>query len=273
MAYHLLKGKRGVIFGALDEKSIAWQVALKAHEEGASLVLTNAPVALRMGKIQELGNKINAQVLAADATSLEDLEKLFRQSVEILGGTIDFILHSIGMSMNVRKDKPYTDLNHEFMLKTLDISAVSFHKMLQTCMKLDAINDWGSVVALSYIAAQRVFPGYNDMAEAKAMLESIARNFGYYYGEKKKVRINTISQSPTYTTAGSGVKGFSEFFEYADKVSPLGNASAMDCASFCVVMFSDLTRMITMQNIFHDGGFSSVGMSQKLMDWMKLKKQ
>ncbi len=268
MAFNLLKGKKGVIFGALDEKSIAWQVALKANEEGASLVLTNAPVALRMGKIQELGKKINAEVIAADATSLEDVEKLVRQSTEILGGKLDFILHSIGMSINVRKNKAYTDLSHEFMLKTLDISAVSFHKVLQTCMKLDAISEWGSVLALTYIAAQRTFPGYNDMAEAKALLESIARSFGYYYGEQKKVRINTISQSPTYTTAGSGVKGFSEFYEYAEKISPLGNASAEDCANFCVVMFSDLTRMITMQNIFHDGGFSSTGMSQRLMDLM-----
>lgn len=265
MAYNLLKGKRGIIFGALDEKSIAWQVALKAHEEGASVVLTNAPVALRLGKINELGKKINAQVIPADATNLEDLEKLFRQSIEILGGKLDFVLHSIGMSMNVRKDKPYTDLNHEFMLKTLDISAISFHKVLQTCMKLDALNERASVLALTYIAAQRTFPGYNDMAEAKALLESIARSFGYYYGERKKVRVNTISQSPTYTTAGSGVKGFSDFFEYADKISPLGNAGAEDCANFCVVMFSDLTRMITMQNIFHDGGFSSMGISGKIL--------
>jgi len=269
MTYNLLNGKRGVIFGALDEKSIAWKVALKAHEEGAAMVLTNAPVALRMGKIQELGKKINAQVIPADATSLEDLEKLFRQSMEILGGRVDFVLHSIGMSMNVRKGKPYTDLSHEFMLKTLDISAISFHKVLQTCMKLDAVNEWGSVLALSYIAAQRVFPGYNDMAEAKALLESIARSFGYYYGVQKKVRINTISQSPTFTTAGSGVKGFSDFFQYAEMLSPLGNASADECANFCVVMFSDLTRMITMQNIFHDGGFSSTGMSEKLIEGMK----
>lgn len=266
MTHHLLKGKKGLIFGALDEKSIAWQVALKAHDEGASIVLTNVPVALRLGKIHELAKQISAQVIPADATSMDDLQKLFQQSMETLGGKLDFVLHSIGMSMNVRKDKPYTDLNYDFMLKTLDISAVSFHKVLQTCMKLDAINEWGSVLALSYIAAQRVFPGYNDMAEAKALLESIARSYGYYYGEQKKVRINTISQSPTFTTAGSGVKGFGEFFEYAEKISPLGNASAEDCARFCVVMFSDLTRMITMQNIFHDGGFSSMGMSHKLME-------
>lgn len=269
MTYNLLKGKRGVIFGALDEKSIAWQVALKAHEEGAALVLTNAPVALRLGKIQSLGKQLGAQVIPADATSLDDLEKLFRQATEILGGKLDFVLHSIGMSLNVRKNKPYTDLSHEFMLKTLDISAISLHKMLQCCMKLDAINEWGSVVALTYIAAQRAFPGYNDMAEAKALLESIARSFGCYYGERKKVRINTISQSPTYTTAGAGVVGFREFFEYAGKISPLGNASAWDCACFCVAMFSDLTRMITMQNIFHDGGFSSMGISPRVMELMR----
>lgn len=265
MSYNLLKGKKGIVFGALDEKSIAWQVALKAHEEGASLVLTNAPVALRMGKIQELGKQVNAQVIPADATSIEELENLVKQAVEILGGKLDFVLHSIGMSMNVRKNKPYTDLNHEFMLKTFDISAVSFHKLLQTCMKLDAVSEWGSVVALSYIAAQRAFPGYNDMAESKALLESIARSFGYYYGEHKKVRVNTISQSPTQTTAGSGVKGFSDFFDYAAQMSPLGNATAADCANCCVFLFSDLSRMITMQNIFHDGGFSSTGMSGKLM--------
>ena len=269
MPHQLLKGKKGVIFGALDEKSIAWQVALRAHEEGASLVLTNAPVALRMGKINELGKQVNAQVIPADATNIEDLEKLFQQAMEALGGKLDFVLHSIGMSLNVRKNKPYTDLSHDFMLKTLDISAVSFHKVLQTCMKLDAINEWGSMLALSYIAAQRVFPGYNDMAESKALLESIARNFGYYYGAQKKVRVNTISQSPTYTTAGSGVKGFSGFFDYADKISPLGNASAQDCANFCIVLFSDLSRMVTMQNIFHDGGFSSTGISEKLMEVME----
>lgn len=265
MPHNLLKGKRGLIFGALDEKSIAWQVALKAHEEGASLVLTNAPVALRLGKINELATQVNAKVIPADATVMEDLENLVKQSTETLGGKLDFVLHSIGMSMNVRKNKPYTDLNHEFMLKTFDISAVSFHKLMQTCMKHDAVNEWGSIVALTYIAAQRVFPGYNDMAESKALLESIARSFGYYYGEQKKVRVNTISQSPTQTTAGSGVKGFSDFFDYADKMSPLGNASAQDCANFCVMLFSDFTRMVTMQNLFHDGGFSSTGMNQRLM--------
>jgi enoyl-[acyl-carrier protein] reductase I len=266
MNTQLLSGKRGIIFGALDEKSIAWNVALKAKAAGATFTLTNAPIALRFGKIQELGTQCNAEIIPADATSLEDLENLFTKSTEILGGKIDFVLHSIGMSLNVRKGKEYTDLNYDFLQKTLDISAVSFHKVLQTAMKLDALNEWSSVLALTYIAAQRSFPGYNDMAEAKALLEAFGRNFGYHYGLKKKVRINTISQSPTYTTAGSGVKGFDSFFDYADKMSPLGNAPAEDCANFCVTMFSDYTRYITMQNIFHDGGFSNVGVSEAIMN-------
>jgi enoyl-[acyl-carrier protein] reductase I len=266
MNTQLLAGKRGIIFGALDEKSIAWNVALKAKAAGATFTLTNAPIALRFGKIQELGTQCNAEIIPADATSIEDLENLFTKSVELLGGKIDFVLHSIGMSLNVRKGKEYTDLNYDFLQKTLDISAVSFHKVLQTAMKLDALNEWSSVLALTYIAAQRSFPGYNDMAEAKALLEAFGRNFGYHYGLKKKVRINTISQSPTYTTAGSGVKGFDSFFDYADKMSPLGNAPAEDCANFCVTMFSDYTRYITMQNIFHDGGFSNVGVSEAIMN-------
>lgn len=261
MSNNLLKGKRGIIFGALDEQSIAWKVAEKCVEQGAAITLTNAPVAMRFGKINELGEKLNAKIIPADATNMEDLENLFTTSMEALGGKIDFVLHSIGMSMNVRKNRHYTDLNHEWMLKTMDISGISFHRVLQTAMKLDAMQEGGSVLALSYIAAQRVFPDYNEMAEAKSLLESIGRSFGYHFGVKKNVRVNTISQSPTYTTAGSGVKGFKEFFEYADKMSPLGNASADSCADYCVVMFSDLTRMVTMQNLFHDGGFSSMGMS------------
>lgn len=266
MSHQLLAGKRGIIFGALDEQSIAWKVAEKCVEAGASITLTNAPVAMRMGKIQELGDKLNAQIIPADATILEDLENLFTQSMEILGGKIDFVLHSIGMSVNVRKGKPYTDLNYEWMQKTMDISAISFHKVMQTGMKLDAISEWGSVVGLTYIAAQRIFPDYSEMAEAKSMLESIGRSFGYHYGVAKKVRVNTISQSPTVTTAGSGIKGFSDFFSYADKMSPLGNASADACADYCVVMFSDLTRMVTMQNLYHDGGFSNMGMSPALLE-------
>jgi enoyl-[acyl-carrier protein] reductase I len=266
MANQLLEGKRGIIFGALDEQSIAWKVAEKCVEQGASITLTNAPVAMRFGKIQELGDKLNASIIPADATSMEDLENLFTQSMEILGGKIDFVLHSIGMSLNVRKNRPYTDLNYEWMLKTMDISGISFHRVMQTAMKLDAMAEGGSILALSYIAAQRVFPDYNEMAEAKSLLESIARSFGYHFGVQKKVRVNTISQSPTFTTAGSGVKGFKEFFDYADKMSPLGNASADSCADYCVVMFSDLTKAVTMQNLFHDGGFSSMGMSPALIE-------
>lgn len=268
MANQLLKGKKGIIFGALDEKSIAWKVALRASEEGASFVLTNAPIALRMGKINELAKACNAEVVPADATSQADLENLFSRATEILGGSLDFVLHSIGMSPNVRKKIPYTETNYDNFQKTLDVSALSFHKVLQTALKLDALNEWASVVALTYIAAQRTFPGYNDMAEAKALLESIARSFGYHYGNRKHVRINTISQSPTITTAGSGVEGFDAFYHYADKMSPLGNASADDCANYCIAMFSDLTRMVTMQNLFHDGGFSNTGVSQRIVEEM-----
>jgi len=266
MANNLLKGKKGIIFGALDEKSIAWKVAERCHEEGAQIVLTNAPVALRFGQINELAAKLNAEIIQADATSVEDMENLFKRSMEIFGGKADFVLHSIGMSLNVRKGRSYTDLNYDFMLKTFDISAVSFHKMMQTIWKLDAINDWGSILALTYIAAQRVFPDYSEMAESKALLESFGRSFGYHFGTTKKVRVNTISQSPTMTTAGSGVKGFSDFFGYADKMSPLGNAPAEACADYCVTMFSDLTRFVTMQNLFHDGGFSNMGMNPALIE-------
>ena len=262
----LLKGKRGIIFGALDPQSIAWKVALRAHEEGASFTLTNAPVALRMGAIKELAEHCNAVVIGADATSNADLETLFSQSIETLGGKIDFVLHSIGMSPNVRKNKAYTELDYEYYHKTLDISAMSLHRVLQTAMKMDAISEWGSVLALTYIAAQRVFPDYNDMADAKAMLESIARSYGYHYGKSRKVRVNTISQSPTKTTAGQGVKGFDAFFNYADATSPLGNAPAEACADYCITMFSDLTRHVTMQNLFHDGGFSFTGVSNEVME-------
>lgn len=266
MAHKLLEGKKGIIFGALDEQSIAWKTAVKAHEQGAQIVLTNAPVALRMGGIQKLGEQIGAEVIPADATSLEDLENLFVQSQEILGGKMDFVLHSIGMSLNVRKKKAYTDLKYEWMQKTFDISAISFHKLMQTAMKLDAMNEWGSILGLTYIAAQRTFPDYSEMAESKALLESFARSFGYHWAKKANVRVNTISQSPTITTAGSGVKGFQEFFDYADKMSPLGNASGDACADYCVSLFSDLTRMVTMQNLYHDGGFSNMGMAPEVLD-------
>lgn len=273
MAYNLLKGKRGIIFGALDERSIAWKVALQAKEEGAEFVLTNAPLAMRMGEINKLAESCNAQVIPADATSVEDLEKLFTQAQEVLGGKIDFVLHSIGMSPNIRKGKSYGELNYDWFQKTLDVSALSFHKVMAVAEKLDAMNEWGSIVALSYIAAQRVFPDYTDMAQAKAMLESIARSYGYRMAKQKKVRVNTISQSPTKTTAGTGVGGFDVFFEYADKMSPLGNAPAEACADYCITLFSDLTRYVTMQNLLHDGGFSSMGISEDVVNLMMANQQ
>ena len=269
MAYNLLEGKKGIIFGALDEQSIAWKVALKAKEEGATFTLTNAPIAMRMGAINQLADLCDAKVIPADATSTEDLETLFSESMEILGGKVDFVLHSIGMSPNVRKKKTYGDLNYDWFLKTLDVSGISFHKVMQTAEKLDAMNEWGSILALSYIAAQRTFPDYSDMAQAKSVLESIARSYGYRFAKSKKVRVNTISQSPTMTTAGTGVGGFDVFFDYADKMSPLGNASAEDCANYVITMFSDLTRMVTMQNLMHDGGFSSSGITEDIIAELK----
>jgi len=266
MAHGLLNGKKGIIFGALDDKSIAWHIAERAHEEGAEVILTNAPVALRMGAINELAEKLDTQVIGADATSEEDLNNLLDVSMEKFGGKIDFILHSIGMSLNVRKKRSYTDIKYEWMQKTFDISAISFHKLMQCAYKKDAMKEWGSIVGLTYIAAQRTFPDYSEMAESKALLESFARSFGYHWAKKNNVRVNTISQSPTLTTAGTGVKGFEEFFSYSNKMSPLGNADAASCADFCVTMFSDLTRMITMQNLFHDGGFSSMGMSPEVLE-------
>lgn len=262
----LLENKRGIIFGALDERSIAWKVAEKAYEHGARFTLTNAPIALRMGAINQLAEKCQTQVIGADATNVEDIETLFHSSMDALGGKVDFVLHSIGMSPNVRKNKPYTDLSYEFFLKTLDISALSFHKTLQTAYKLDAIADWGSVVGLTYIAAQEAYPFYSDMAEAKATLESIARSFGYHYGVRNKVRVNTISQSPTVTSAGSGIAGFDKFFAFADEMSPLGNANAAACADYCITLFSDLTRYVTMQNLFHDGGYSKTGITARIME-------
>jgi enoyl-[acyl-carrier protein] reductase I len=269
MAHNLLKGKKGIIFGALNESSIAWITALKCYEEGAQIVLTNAPVALRMGEMNKLSEACgNAPVIGADVTNMDDLKNLFAKSMEHFGGKIDFVLHSVGMSINVRKGFHYTSLNYDFQHKSFDISAMSLHRVLQTAYEMDAINNWGSVVALTYIAAQRVFPDYNEMADAKALLESIARSFGYHYGLRNKVRINTVSQSPTRTTAGSGVKGFDGFINYAEKMSALGNASAEDCANYCVTLFSDLTKMVTMQNLFHDGGFSFTGVTQEVIEKM-----
>jgi enoyl-[acyl-carrier protein] reductase I len=269
MSYNLLKGKRGIIFGALDENSIAWKTAERAHEEGATFVLTNAPVALRMGTINTLAEKTNSEVIPADATKIEDLEQLIEKSQEILGGKLDFVLHSIGMSINVRKGKHYTDQNYDWTHKGLDVSAMSFHKLMQTLYKKEAMNEWGSIVALTYMAAQRVFPDYNDMADNKAYLESVARSFGYFFGKDNNVRVNTISQSPTPTSAGQGVKGFKGFMNYAEKMSPLGNATALECADYTLTLFSDLTKKVTLQNLFHDGGFSNMGVSQEIMEAME----
>ena len=266
MSHKLLKGKRGIIFGALNDMSIAWKVAERAVEEGARITLTNTPVAIRMGEVKALSDKLQAEAIPADATSVEDLEEVFSQSVKILGGPIDFVLHSIGMSPNVRKKRTYDDLDYDLLSKTLDVSAISFHKMLQVAKKQEAIAEYGSIVALTYVAAQRTFFGYNDMADAKSLLESIARSFGYIYGRERNVRINTISQSPTLTTAGSGIKGMDHLMDFANKMSPLGNATADDCANYCITLFSDLTRKVTMQNLYHDGGFSSMGMSLRAMN-------
>lgn len=268
MGNNLLKGKKGIVFGALNEASIAWKVAEQCVAEGAQIVLTNAPVAARVGQTEELAKKLNAPLIYADVTKMEDLDNLIQGAMDQLGGKLDFVLHSVGMSLNVRKKIPYTELNYEYMHQTIDISAMSFHRLMQTLWKKEAMNEWGSIVALTYIAAQRVFPDYSEMAEAKSLLESIARSFGYHFGKAKHVRVNTISQSPTFTTAGSGVGGFDAFYNYADKMSPLGNASAQSCADYCVSLFSDYTRMVTMQNLFHDGGFSFTGISQDLMENM-----
>ena len=262
----ILKGKRGIISGALDESSIAWKVAERCYDEGAEFTLTNAPMAMRMGKINELGEKCNAEVIGADLTSIEEIENLYEKSLSKMNGKIDFILHSVGMSPNVRKKKEYGDLNYDWLNKTLDVSAISFHKMLQVAEKNNVLNEWSSSVALSYVAAQRTFPFYSDMAEAKSLLESIARSYGYRLGKLNNSRVNTISQSPTITTAGSGISGFQAFFNYAEKMSPLGNATADECANYCIFLFSDMSKKITMQNLFHDGGFSSTGISEDIIE-------
>jgi enoyl-[acyl-carrier protein] reductase I len=273
MGYNLLKGKKGIIFGALNEQSIAWRVAERVVEEGAEIILTNTAVSLRLGEISRLAEKCNAPVIAADATNVEELDSLISQSLEHFGGKIDFVLHSIGMSPNVRKNIGYEALNYAFLDKTLDISAVSFHKLLQTLYRHDAVNEWGSIVALTYMAAQRTFVGYNDMADAKALLESIARSFGAIYGRERKVRIHTVSQSPTLTTAGRGVAGMGGMLDFAEAMSPLGNADADDCANYVVTLFSDLTRKVTMQNLYHDGGFSNMGLSEAVYNTYQLGKE
>jgi enoyl-[acyl-carrier protein] reductase I len=218
---------------------------------------------MRMGEINNLAAACgNAQIIPCDVSKDEDMQNLVSKSMEILGGKIDFVLHSVGMSMNIRKGKTYTELDYKFMHDTLDISAISFHRLMKTLYNDDAMNNEGSILALTYIAAQRVFPDYSEMADAKSLLESITRSFGYHFGKRNKVRVNTISQSPTVTTAGSGVKGFGTFVDYAEALSPLGNANAEECADYVISMFSDYTKKVTMQNLFHDGGFSFTGFSE-----------
>lgn len=269
ISHNLLSGKRGIIFGAIDELSIAWAVAKQCVAEGAQIVLTNTQSAICIGSLEQLAKELKCPLIACDSTDLDDLTNLFTQSQELLHGKIDFILHAVAMSQNLRRNRQYDDANYNYFAQTIDVSALSFHKMLQTAKKLDAINEYGSVVALSYIASQRAVAGYNDMGDAKAILESITRNFGRIYGEEKHVRINTISQSPTQTRAGSRFWGVSHFYEWTDKMSPLGNANAQDCANMCVMLFSDYTRKVTMQTLYNDGGYSTTAISQLFIETYK----
>lgn len=262
--YGLLKGKKGIIFGALDERSIAWRIALACKREGADFVLSNAPVALRLGALDALGKETGAPIIPCDVTKDDEIEELMTQTKEHLGG-VDFILHAIGMSPNVRKKKEYTDLNYNWLQQTLDISAISLHRVLHHAEKMDVLNDGGSIVALSYIGAQRIFSKYSDMNDAKALLESIARNYGSRLA-KRGIRVNTVSQAPTKTSAGTGIKGFDGMYTFADMIAPMGNPSADECADYCVTLFSDLTRKVTMQNLFHDGGFVNSGISEEMIN-------
>ncbi len=263
--FGLLKGKKGIIFGALDDRSIAWRTALACHREGAEFILTNAPVALRLGQLDALSEATGAAIIPCDVTSDEEVLNLMQAAKEKFG-KIDFILHAVGMSPNIRKNKDYKDLNYQWMQQTLDISAISLHRVLHFGIEvLDMLNDGASVVTLSYIGAQRIFSKYSDMNDAKALLESIARNWGSRVGERG-IRVNSVSQGPTLTSAGSGIKGFDGMYSFVDMLAPLGNPSADDCADYCVTLFSDLTRKVTMQNLFHDGGFSASGMTQAMID-------
>ena len=265
--YGLLDGKTGIIFGALNDESIAWKVAEAVHREGAQFALSNAPVARRLGSMDELADKTDSPVIWADATDDDDLAALFNDVQDEYGG-IDFVVHSIGMGVNVRKDVPYEDLNYNWYQKTLDISAVSLHRIVHHALDTGALNDGGSIVAMSYIGAQRIFSKYSEMGDAKALLESIVRSFGYRLGQRD-IRINAISQSPTKTTAGSGIDGFDAMYEFAERVSPMGNASAESCADYTITLLSDLTRMVTMQTLYHDGGFSAMGISDQLVEAMQ----
>ena len=259
----LLEGKKGVIFGALNDSSIAWKIAEAVHREGGQFILSNAPVAKRLGGLDELADKTGAEIVWADATSEEDLNALFERAKELYGG-VDFIVHSIGMGLNVRKSRPYEDLNYEWFKKSLDISAISLHRIVNSADSTGALKDGGSIVALTYIGAQRTFSKYSEMGDAKALLESIVRSYGYRLG-KRGIRINSISPSPTITTAGSGIAGFDAMFKFAEQIAPLGNADTDSCADYTVSLLSDLTRMVTMQNLFHDGGFATMGISDELI--------
>jgi enoyl-[acyl-carrier protein] reductase I len=262
--YGLLKGKTGIIFGALDERSIAWQIAVACHREGAKMVLSNAPIALRLGTLEALSEKIDAPIIGCDVTDDNDISSLMTAVKEKFGG-VDFILHAIGMSPNIRKKKDYEDINYKWMQQSLDISAISLHRIINQADKAGILNDGGSVVALSYIGAQRIFSKYSDMNDAKALLESIARNYGSRLA-KRGIRVNTVSQAPTKTSAGGGIAGFDAMYNFAEKLAPLGNPTAVDCADYCVTLFSDLTRKVTMQNLFHDGGFVTSGISEELIE-------
>ena len=262
----LLAGKTGVISGALDPNSIAWALALAAHRDGARFVLTNAPVASRFGQLDALAEMTGGSpVVYADATSDSDLDALMAGAVETFGGPLDFVVHSIGMGLNVRKNRPYENLKYEWYLKSLDISAVSLHRMVRAALAAGALKDGGSVLAMSYIGAARTFSEYSEMGDAKALLESIVRSFGYRLG-RRGIRINAVSQSPTKTTAGGGIDGFDAMFDFAQKIAPLGNADAASCADYCVTLLSDYTRMVTMQTLYHDGGFSAMGVSDAIVE-------
>lgn len=262
--YGLLKGKKGIIFGALDERSIAWRIALACKREGADFVLSNAPIALRLGALNALSEETGAKIIPCDVSSDDEVKELMNQTREELG-SVDFILHAIGMSPNIRKKKEYNDLNYNWFSQTLDISAISLHRILNHAEKADMLNDGGSVVALSYIGAQRIFSKYSDMNDAKALLESIARNYGSRLADRG-IRVNTVSQAPTKTSAGTGIKGFDGMYTFADKIAPMGNPTADECADYCVTLFSDLTRKVTMQNLYHDGGFVTSGISEEMID-------
>ena len=262
----LLAGKTGIISGALDPNSLAWALAVAAHREGARFVLTNAPVASRFGQLDTLAEQTGGSpIVYADATNDGELEGLMTTATEALGGPLDFVVHSIGMGLNVRKNRPYEDLKYEWYLKTLDISAVSLHRMVRAALAKDALSDGGSVLAMSYIGAMRTFSEYSEMGDAKALLESIVRSFGYRLG-RRGIRINAVSQSPTRTTAGGGIDGFDAMFDFADKIAPLGNADAASCADYCVTLLSDYARMVTMQTLYHDGGFSAMGVSDAIVE-------